>query len=154
MTTPRLIVLFSISLWAGAVPNEVYLKVLPLEPTVVPAKSHGQITLKLEVVPGFHIQSNPASSPNLIATSVKIDGPHGILWGQITYPPGKPYRLVGATHEISTYDGKLALNIPFTISSTKKGRLVGAGKVKYQACNDKTCFFPQTLTFEVPFKAK
>lgn len=129
-----------------------YVRLLPIKPVVVKAQSQGTLTLTLKIQPGFHIQANPASAPNLIATTVSMAGPESVSWGDPVYPSGKPYRLMGAASEISTYDGSLEITIPFHVGEgLSRGPLKSSGQVRYQACNDKTCFFPAKLPFTVKF---
>lgn len=110
-----------------------------------------EVTIPITVMAGHHIQSNPASNPQLIATKLELVGPQGVVIGDPVYPPGKPYRLQGSPTEITTYDGTFEIKVPVTASAKARageGRI--AGKLRYQACNDKICFFPQTALVSVP----
>ncbi len=112
-----------------------------------------EITIPVTVMPGHHIQSNPASNPQLIATKIELLGPQGVVVGDPIYPVGKPYRLQGSTTEITTYDGVFEIRVPVTATAKARageGRI--AGKLRYQACNDKICFFPQTALVSVPIE--
>lgn len=133
--------------------NTTYVKVVASKKTETIKGLKGEALVILEITPGYHIQANPAAAPNLIPTTVSLQGPMSLSWGEAIYPIGKPYRLANAANEISTYDGKIEIRIPFAVSATAKtGRVFADGKLRYQACNDKTCFFPTNLSFKLPIQ--
>ena len=109
--------------------------------------------ITLTVVEGLHVQSNPASQPNLIPTTLKVQPKGTIEVGSPSYPVGKPYRLEGATHDIMTYDGTFEITIPITANpNAGPSKIQLSGTVRYQACNPKTCFFPTTLPIKIPVR--
>jgi hypothetical protein len=111
------------------------------------------IELKIHIVidRGFHIQANPASTPQLIATVLEMDQLSQLELGKPIYPPGKSYRLQGAPSDISTYDGKVEIKLPVTVKE-KPAVKTWKGKIRYQACNNQTCFFPVWEDFVVPIR--
>lgn len=130
-----------------------YVSVGKLPLTKIGRNKAVEISIPVTVMPGHHIQSNPASNPQLIATKLELVGPQGVVIGEPIYPPGKPYRLQGSPTEISTYDGVFEVKVPVTASAKARpgeGRI--AGKLRYQACNDKICFFPQTALVSIPIE--
>lgn len=141
---------------AFAGPKKIdYVSVLPSAAPIVSPLSENIFKLKLNIAKNIHIQANPTSAPNLIATTLMLETLPGVTWGVPVYPLGKPYRLQGASTDISTYDGKIEIGIPFTVTGNKKPlRLLANGKVRYQACNDKTCFFPVTLPISFTIQVK
>lgn len=122
-------------------------------PTTIAQGTKGEISLSLKVAPKFHIQANPASEPNLIATVLYVGGTSGVAVGSPIYPPGKPYRLAGADKDVMTLDGTVGLRIPVSVSRDASiGTRLLDGKVRYQACDDKICLMPQDVEFKAPIK--
>ena len=122
-------------------------------PTKLGPKSETSLVLKFKVASGIHIQANPASNPNLIATTLQLPSANNFEVSPPKYPKGKPYKLEGSSNAISTYDGVVEIKVPVTTP----GKVVPIkfpwkGKLRYQACNEKTCFFPKSLNFEVPLE--
>lgn len=106
------------------------------------------------VAPGMHIQANPASMPNLIPTELKIDSRKGLEVGKVVYPPGKTYRLKGSDRDLLTLDGPFEIKVPVTAALAKVGKVELKGALRFQACNDTTCFFPEKLDFSLPVQVK
>ena len=118
-------------------------------PIKLSKQSESSVVLKFKVAPGFHIQANPASSPQLIPTSLQMPAANNLDVSLPIYPKGKPYRLQGSSSEISTFDGVVEIKIPVKTAKVS-ANFNWKGKLRYQACNEKTCFFPKTLPLDLP----
>ncbi len=94
-------------------------------------------TLVLRIAPGFHINANPASAPNLIATSVLLDGQP--LPG-VRYPPSQRFRPTFAPQGIVVWEGEVQLALP-VLTPTQRAKLA----LRVQACNATTCLAPSVL---------
>lgn len=111
----------------------------------------GAAKLEISVVKGFHVQSNPASLPNLIPTTLILEKLDGVTVEAPVYPVGKPHKLQGTPGEVMAYDETFEIKVPLSASSEAKvGKQTLMGKLRYQACNEKTCFFPMTLPVAIP----
>lgn len=108
----------------------------------------------LTVKPGFHVQANPAANPQLVATTLTLPEPKdGVTLGPVDYPPGQPYRLRGSDKTLSTYSGSVTLQVSVAArKAAKRGPRKLATSLRYQACDDTTCFFPQTDAIDIPVK--
>ena len=138
---------------SAAKDNPTYVTALPLQPTVLSQGQSGEAKLSLKIAKGFHVQANPAVSKNYIPTTVTVDQVPGVVWGEPKYPPGKPYKMAKASSEILVYDGLVEINLPIKVmSDAKRGLQKSQAKLRYQACDDKNCFFPTTLALTLPFK--
>lgn len=103
-----------------------------------------QIPISIEK--GFHIQANPASLSQLIATTLTFESTKEILVGPTQYPKGKPYRVESMKSEIDVYDGNIDLSVPLAVNKEIKNKKTEIkGVLRYQACTEKTCFFPKNL---------
>jgi thiol:disulfide interchange protein DsbD len=97
----------------------------------------------------FHLQANPASKSNLIPTELTIDVPAEITIKSVTYPPASAFRLNQAAAPINVYQGDFGIAFALQANqlATAGKRLLHA-KLRYQACDEKTCFRPSEIPFE------
>jgi hypothetical protein len=85
----------------------------------------------------FHVQANPASKPELIPTQLIFEAAKGISISSIHYPVG------------TTYQGNFAIEFVLKASAkVHRGKQLVHAKLKYQACDEKTCFRPSDVPFE------
>jgi hypothetical protein len=116
--------------------------------------ANAQIWLRID--PGFHVQANPAGNSQVIPTTLtNIAAPPGVVAGAPVYPKGEPYRLKGTTTDLSVYKGAVAIQVPMTVEESATAlKRVAKGKLRYQACDDQICFFPQTVEIEIPVEIR
>lgn len=145
-----LIVLFSMSAVAS-LPK--YVSAEKMKEVSLTQGSTTVIDLAFLVVKGFHIQANPASEPRLIATALTIVDSDSIKADTAVYPPGKPFRLKGSNADIATFEGRFVIKVPIIVRATATpGKASLGAQLRYQACNEKNCFFPTTLNFAIPLE--
>lgn len=94
---------------------------------------------------GFHVQANPASAPYLIPLRLELQSTPVLRAGKPTYPRGAPYRLQGASSDLSTYAGDFEIRVPLSASKeAPEGRVRLEGALHYQACDDRICLRPSS----------
>jgi hypothetical protein len=93
--------------------------------------------LQIDIAPGFHINANPASAPNLIATTVLTNGQP--LQG-VRYPPPQPFRPAFAPQGIAVWEGQVRLELP-ALTPAQQTTLA----LKVQACDATTCLAPSVM---------
>lgn len=122
------------------------------EPAVVVAGRPATVAVRLRVRDGLHVNSHKPKSDLLIATTATLAGEDGVRVGAIEYPAGVSYSFAADPVDVlDVYAGELVLKVPVVAA---KGEHVLRGAVRYQACNDRSCFPPKTLAVEVPFTAR
>ena len=104
-----------------------------------------QGTIVMDIPSGYHANSNRPLEKFLIATQLQLEAPQGIRVGPIVYPRALLRSLKFSKNKVSVFEGhttmRFSVNVPRSFSGTSaelKARL------KFQACNDDTCFQPQT----------
>jgi hypothetical protein len=112
--------------------------------------AQAEVVIPVAVLKGHHIQANPATLPNLISTELVIETVEGLAVDKTTYPKSKAWRLTSAGKEIQTYDGQVEFKVGVVASSIKPGKYQIKGKLRYQACDEKNCFFPAAADISVP----
>lgn len=128
-----------------------YLSVTPLDTVKIHPGETVMLPVKFRVDSGMHVQANPASRKNLIPTTLTFEKTPGIEIGAPAYPAGKPFRLKGSDADIATYDGDVEIRVPLTADAkAKAGKRKLSAKLRYQACEEASCFFPMTVAVEAP----
>lgn len=128
-----------------------FLKVTKVKQAAMRLGKSADAVVTASVGIGFHVQANPVSQPNLVATALVLEPNEMFDVGEITYPEGKTYRLQNSDRDLKTYDGSFDIKVSLKANAkAKAGKAEVKGKVKFQACNDKICFFPSSAPVTIP----
>ena len=107
------------------------------------------------ILPGWHINSDKPTSPDYIATKLTIVAPQSIGIKDIRYPPAQmiaPEFSMG--EKLSVFTGAVTFDAPLE-PKTKPSpgqALTFNLSLDYQACNDRQCLRPVTITKQVALK--
>ncbi len=109
----------------------------------------GEVRLKAELRPGFHVNSNTPADEFLI--------PLRLTWAkepldveQIIFPKPQSEKYDFSPNPVSVFSGNFEIITRFKASaSAKPGMAILTGKLRYQACNNKECLAPRTLDVRV-----
>jgi thioredoxin:protein disulfide reductase len=115
------------------------------------AGSDARVALQVVLPNGFHVQSDKPRDPNLIPTTLNIDVPAGVTVAEIAFPPTVETKLAGVAEPLAVFERSFTIGVRLAIAGTvAPGDIKIAAKLRYQACNDTTCFAPTTAGFEWP----
>ena len=104
-----------------------------------------QGTIVMDIPSGYHANSNRPLERFLIATQLQIEAPQGIRVGPILYPRALLRSLKFSKNKVSVFEGRTTIRFSVTVPRDFKGNSAELkARLKYQACNDDTCFPPQT----------
>jgi hypothetical protein len=114
--------------------------------SVVRGKAAG-VDLFFRVSPGFHVNSNKPHSEFLIPTTLRLTAPTDIVIGTINYPAGVEKSFPFAPDDkMSVYGSQFAINFAIRpLGNVIPGRYAVHGALKYQACDDATCYPPKQI---------
>ncbi len=130
--------------------NEV-LTIQPIAPVSVAAGGRTEARIALVIAHGYHVQANPAGDEFLIPLRLDLRARGGVQPGKPAYPQGRPYRLPGADKDWMTYEGTVEIVVPLeAASSARPGDHLLRGLLRYQACDDRRCLFPASLSVALP----
>ncbi len=109
----------------------------------------GEVRLKAELRPGFHVNSNTPADEFLISLR--------LTWAkepldveQIIFPKPQSEKYDFSPNPVSVFSGNFEIITRFKASaSAKPGMAILTGKLRYQACNNKECLAPRTLDVRV-----
>jgi uncharacterized protein YyaL (SSP411 family) len=106
---------------------------------------HDEILVTLMIDPGYHLNANPASIDYLMPTVVTVESSPA---AKITYPVGQVFKPKFSPEGISVYEGSVAIRADLPKGSL--GSVVSpALQIDVQACTDRLCLPPATLTTSV-----
>ena len=105
------------------------------------------VDLFFRVSPGFHVNSNKPHSEFLIPTTLRLTAPTDIVIGTINYPAGVEKNFPFAPDDkMSVYGSQFAINFAIRpLGNVMPGRYAVHGALKYQACDDATCYPPKQI---------
>jgi thiol:disulfide interchange protein DsbD len=105
--------------------------------------------LQVALPEGFHVQSDAPRDPTLIPTVLTVSPPEGVTVTEIVYPPSVDLRQVGIDQPLAVFERVFPIGVQLTVPrSVTGGEIVVAARLRYQACNDTTCFAPTTADAE------
>ena len=107
------------------------------------------IQVEARVASGYHIQANPAGK-FLIPTTLSINSNNNWSVGSPIYPKAKLFRMKVSKKDIPVYDGDFVINVSLKPApSISLGDHNLEGKLTYQACNEVTCFFEESIKVKI-----
>jgi len=126
------------------------------EPTLIRKGQVFKVRVVVDVDDGWHINANPASSPELIATAVDIRSELPIQVDRVEYPKSVRLNPSFSPQAIEVYEGEAELMVECRL---ERGEYAdGANLLRvvtvYQACNDHSCAAPATEIIEVPITVR
>ena len=99
---------------------------------------------------GYHCNSNTPSDEYLIPLKVTWT-PSAFQVAGIKYPKPTMEKFPFSDKPLSIYSGQFDIVTDFKIpADAKPGQASITGKVKYQACDDRSCLPPKTLEIQFP----
>ena len=102
-------------------------------------------TVTMDIPHGLHVQSNKPLDKFLVATKLDVETPSGMSVGPISYPRPLMRKLKFSKGNVAVYEGKAMIRFNVTVPANYSG---GSGEIKgklrFQACNDESCFPPVT----------
>jgi len=107
-----------------------------------------RVALQLDIEKGWHINAHKPLETSLIPTEVVLEMDPPFTLKEIHYPKPKRKTFQFIQGELAVYDGKVFIFMDLALSAEAapgKGRIWG--KIKYQACDDRSCLLPTEAAF-------
>jgi hypothetical protein len=115
-------------------------------PISIPAGGATDAAATLSILPGYHVNANPATFDYLIATELTADKSEGLSFGKPVYPAAATKKFQFAEEPLKVYEGDVQIKLPVTAAATAaKGSRSLALHLRVQACDEEKCFPPATL---------
>jgi len=121
-------------------------------PQAIPAGTRATLKLRFRVFPGYHVNSHTPTQNYLIPTALTLAPAPGVKPGEPAYPAGQPYSFsFDPKTKLSVYAGDFLVKLPIIAAP---GDHAIKASLRYQACNNASCFPPRNLDITIPFTAK
>ncbi|HYK20659.1 MAG TPA: protein-disulfide reductase DsbD N-terminal domain-containing protein [Pyrinomonadaceae bacterium] len=99
----------------------------------------------MDIPSGLHVQSSKPLDKFLVATKLDVETPSGMQVGPISYPRALMKKLKFSKGMVAVYEGRAVLRFNVTVPANYSGSSGEIkGKLRFQACNDESCFPPVT----------
>jgi hypothetical protein len=110
------------------------------------------LTVELTITRGFHVYGAPAP-PGMVPLSAEVAPFAGLEVGQMTWPAPERFEMPALGDQLWVYHGTVRGTLPLTFTGAPGGgdHVVGV-TVRYQACDESTCFVPSSLALGVPVR--
>lgn len=110
-----------------------------------------QVSIPLAIEKGFHIQANNPGNKRFIATTLELEKNPSIEVLSIEFPDGKEFKIKSSPDPVRVYEGKVDIVVKLKPNQNQKKISLNA-KLRYQACDDKNCFFPVNKELKINLK--
>ncbi len=107
-----------------------------------------RVALQLDIEKGWHINAHEPLETSLLPTEVVLEMDPPFTLKEIHYPKPKRKTFQFIQGELAVYDGKVFIFMDLALSAEAapgKGRIWG--RIKYQACDDRSCLLPTEAAF-------
>jgi hypothetical protein len=109
----------------------------------VPQGGTFEIAVVADIPAAYHMNAHKTSDEYLIPTTVTAELPKGITQVSIAYPPGNLKKFGFSATPLNVYEGRAVIRIKLAASAQAPvGSLEIPLTLRYQACNETTCFPP------------
>jgi len=128
--------------------------VTPPEQITVKRGATATVKVTATLSDGFHLNSHTPAENFLIPLTLKWT-PGSVEAGEVVYPKPQMVKVPFQEKPLSVLTGKFELDTPFKApANASVGPMIVIGKLRYQACNDKSCFPPKTVDVKVPVEVQ
>jgi thioredoxin:protein disulfide reductase len=117
----------------------------PLVESEVRSGGTARAAVEVRLPPQLHVQSNAPRDPALIPTELTFNSPAGVRVAEIVFPKATDFQQAGLPQPLAVFEHEFAIGIQFAVDKgTVPGTIEVPGRLRYQACDDKVCYPPQT----------
>jgi hypothetical protein len=126
------------------------LSVEPLRPVTVKRGAAITVKVKARLAAGYHTNSNQPADDYLIPLRLTFT-PGPLTPGTVKYPAAKMEKFAFSDKPMSVFADEFEMDVEMKApADAKPGEASMAGKLRYQACNDRMCLPPKTLDLKLP----
>jgi thiol:disulfide interchange protein len=124
-------------------------------PVEVTAGGAADVSVKLHIKDGYHINANPPTFAYLKPTEVSIEAGEGLTAGKPAYPSSVTRAFAFAEKPLAVYEGETEIKLPLkAAANAAKGARDLPLKLRVQACDEKACYPPGTINVPVALTIK
>jgi thiol:disulfide interchange protein DsbD len=139
------LVLYATALGAGEPRADVS---AALDTSALHPQQQAVLAIVLDIRPGFHSQSHHPTKKNYIATEITLEPNSAVTFFDPMYPAGRAVNFP-ALGKLDIYEGRTVFYVPLLVKAGTSGTVSITGTIRYQICDDRTCFVPVKTPFDV-----
>jgi DsbC/DsbD-like thiol-disulfide interchange protein len=127
------------------------------EPQRVAGKRNAALQSKISctVQAGYHVNSNTPAEDYLIPLKLTWTATGALEPGPVIYPAPKMEKYEFSEKPLSVLTGKFDVTVNFKVAANAPaGPGIAAGKLRYQACNDRACYPPKTIDVAIQYQVQ
>jgi hypothetical protein len=114
-----------------------------------------QAKIPCSVQAGYHVNSNTPAEDYLIPLKLTWTSTGALQPGPVIYPAPKMEKYEFSDKPLSVLTGSFDLVANFKVAANAPaGPGIAAGKLKYQACNDRACYPPRTIDIAISYQVQ
>jgi thiol:disulfide interchange protein DsbD len=132
------------------------LAVNPPEQITVKRGATATVKVTATLSAGYHLNSHTPAESFLIPLTLKwTPPPESVDAAEVVYPKPQMVKVPFQETPLSVLTGKFEISTKFKApANASVGPTTVTGKLRYQACNDKSCFPPKTIDVKVPVEVQ
>ena len=121
-------------------------------PTVRP-RQRTVLTVDISLAAGIHVNGRTLPE-GYVPVELVLDGGAGVVADRVDYPEPEELHLEVLGERMPVYTERLEIkaHCEAVIRSREEQQLHVSAQLQYQACDDRQCYLPQTLTFRLPLR--
>ena len=124
-----------------------------LETDGIRAGTTGRAALVIQLAEGLHTNSNKPRDPLLIPIVLSVQPPAGVTVTEIVYPEPKDLNQEGSAQPLAVFEREFTIGAQFAVAAdVAPGDYVVPASLRYQACDERVCYPPVTVTTQWPVK--
>src|SRR5699024_1815577 len=117
----------------------------------IPAGDEAQFAVVMDIEEGWHLNAHNPTLDYLIGVDLSMDASDHAIVSDIQYPKPLQMKFSFAEEVLDVYEGKAEILVKLKSSgSLKPGTYPVAGDLQVQACSDKVCLPPSTVSINLP----
>jgi thiol:disulfide interchange protein len=133
-------------------PNQQLVHFLYPQQVTVTAGTAQTVELHFRIANGLHINSHTPRQKSLIRTELIIAEPTGVKIAAVDFPDGTDFAFpADPSQKLSIYSGEFVLKMHVT---AQPGNHLIQGALRYQACDNSTCYPPRNAPVAVDVIAR
>jgi thiol:disulfide interchange protein len=120
--------------------------VVPIvEKDATPAGDQARVALRVALPEGLHANSNKPRDPSLIAMELRIEPPPGVTVEEIAWPEPTDLKQEGSELPLAVFEREFTIGASLRVDpQVARGETPVTARLRYQACDEKMCYFPTT----------
>ncbi|MBI4266678.1 MAG: thioredoxin family protein [Acidobacteria bacterium] len=118
-----------------------------MESTGVVAGTTTRVAVHVLLPEGLHVNANKPRDPSLIPVVLTVEPPPGASVVEVVYPEPTDLDQIGAEQPLLVYEREFAIGVSLALARDLPiGELTVPVRLRYQACDDKLCYVPGTVS--------